>query len=159
MSVNLPLLLHAPLIIQFHLLVAFIAIAGGGTIYAEKSDLYPQDNWPIMGVGNGAGRGVRTVYSRNPDVWRVQPYSFFIFADVVFPVYGRACGAEKTDKAAPTNYDLHIFSGSYCHRVFHPMARPLDAPYFASRGQPVIRLVTEAITELVQSFSSHLCSR
>ena len=29
MSVNLPLLLHAPLIIQFHLLVAFIAIAGG----------------------------------------------------------------------------------------------------------------------------------
>jgi hypothetical protein len=29
------------------------------------------------------------------------------------------------------------------------MARPPDASYFASRGQPVIRLVTEAITELV----------
>ncbi|MGB1894820.1 MAG: hypothetical protein ACPHP5_04605, partial [Candidatus Puniceispirillaceae bacterium] len=81
-------------------------------------------------------------------VWRVQPYSFFIFADVVFPVYGRVCGAEKTDKVAPTNYDLHIFSGSDCRRFFHPMARPPDAPYFASRGQPVIRLVIEAIKEL-----------
>ena len=29
MGVNLPLLLHAPLITQFHLLIAFMAIAGG----------------------------------------------------------------------------------------------------------------------------------
>jgi hypothetical protein len=101
-----------------------------------------------MGVGYGAGRGVQTVYSRNPNVWRVQPYSFLIFADVVFPVYGRVCGVEKIDKAASTNYDLHIFSGSDCHRVFHPLARPPDAPYFASRGQPIIRRVTEAIIEL-----------
>lgn len=36
MSVNLPLLLHAPLIIQFHLLVAFIAIAGGAAQFMLK---------------------------------------------------------------------------------------------------------------------------
>lgn len=36
MSVNLPLLLHAPLIIQFHLLVAFIAIIGGAAQFMLK---------------------------------------------------------------------------------------------------------------------------
>ena len=38
MSVNLPLLLHAPLIIQFHLLFAFIAIAGGAAQFMLKKE-------------------------------------------------------------------------------------------------------------------------
>lgn len=63
MSINTIPFFHASPIIQFHLLVAFIAIAGGALQFVlKKGDNLPQDNWPVLGCGHGPGCGIWAVY-------------------------------------------------------------------------------------------------